>query len=242
MYNTLKDFQLAILGLLLAIGLIITAFIVSNSLPREGISVTGSAFEIVTSDNATWSFTVNTTGDLQADAYNELKKEIPIVKEYLKNNGIKDSEIEELTPNTTPTYKISPKSGYAINEIEYYNYNQTIKVTSDNVEKVKNLSSDIQSLISKGVYLTSNPPTYLYSKLPELKIKLLEDATKDAKSRADGMLKATNNRVGKIKSVKMGVFQITTKDSTEVSDYGVNDNSSVDKRVTAVANVIFEIK
>lgn len=56
------------------------------------------------------------------------------------------------------------------------------------------------------------------------------------------MLKATHNRPGKIQSVNMGVFQITPVDSTNVSDMGINDTSSIDKKVTAVANVVFRIK
>ena len=56
------------------------------------------------------------------------------------------------------------------------------------------------------------------------------------------MLKATNNRVGKINSVKMGVFQITPVDSNNVSDMGINDTTSIDKKITSVVNVVFEIK
>ena len=69
-----------------------------------------------------------------------------------------------------------------------------------------------------------------------------ESATNDAKERASAMLKATHNKVGKIQSVKMGVFQITEPDSTNVSDMGINDTSTIDKKVTAVANVVFKIK
>ena len=56
------------------------------------------------------------------------------------------------------------------------------------------------------------------------------------------MLKATQNSVGKIQSVRMGVYQITPVNSTDVSDMGINDTSSIDKKVTAVANVSFKIK
>ena len=56
------------------------------------------------------------------------------------------------------------------------------------------------------------------------------------------MLKPTRNSVGKIQSVKMGVYQITPVDSTNVSDMGINDTSTIDKKVTAVANVSFKIK
>ena len=46
----------------------------------------------------------------------------------------------------------------------------------------------------------------------------------------------------KDQSVNMGVFQITPLDSTDVSDMGINDTSTIDKKVTAVANVVFRIK
>ena len=56
------------------------------------------------------------------------------------------------------------------------------------------------------------------------------------------MLSAANSRVGKVRQMRMGVFQITPPDSTMVSDMGVNDTSTVDKKVTAVANVVFSVK
>ena len=66
--------------------------------------------------------------------------------------------------------------------------------------------------------------------------------TQDAKQRAKAMLKATGDNVGKIKSVKMGVFQITPVDSTNVSDMGISDTSTIEKKITAVANVVFFVK
>ena len=40
----------------------------------------------------------------------------------------------------------------------------------------------------------------------------------------------------------MGVFQITPEDSTNVSDSGISDTSTIKKKVTSVANVTFRIK
>ena len=71
---------------------------------------------------------------------------------------------------------------------------------------------------------------------------MLEKASKDAKQRATAMLKATHNRVGKIQSVQMGVFQITPEDSNNVSDSGLSDTTSIRKKVTSVANVTFRVK
>jgi hypothetical protein len=87
--------------------------------------------------------------------------------------------------------------------------------------------------ISKGLM---NYPPYNHQ------VEMLEKASKDAKHRASAMLKATRNKVGKIQSLQMGVFQITPVESTNVSDYGLNDTSSIQKKITAVANVTFRVK
>ena len=115
-------------------------------------------------------------------------------------------------------------------------------VTSKDVQKIKELSTELQTLINKGIDIDAYNPEYFYSKLADDKVEMLGEATKDAKERAASMLKATHNRVGKIQSVKMGVFQITPVDSTNVSDMGISDTTSIEKKITSVANVTFRIK
>ena len=98
-------------------------------------------------------------------------------------------------------------------------------------------------MTDKGINISSyEQPQYHYSELANLKVKLLQSATTDARNRAKSMLKSNHNRLGKIRSAKMGVFQITPVDSNDVSDSGYNDLSSIEKKVTAVANVTFAIK
>ena len=241
MYKFFKEFQLLLLGIVLVTGMILGAKIIADNISQAGITVTGSAYEIVKSDIATLRLNINTRNADKANAYTQLKNQIPLVKNYLINNGIKEDEITIEAPSNYTQNKYS-SSGAMTNEIAFYNFNQTITIKSDDIEKITKLSIDAQSLLEKGININTNTPEYNYSKLADLKIKLLGEATKDAKLRAIQMLKATNNRVGKIKSVKMGVFQITAPTSNEVSNWGINDTSSKEKKVTAVANVIFEEK
>ena len=241
MYQKLKDFQLLLVGIVVMAGILLSAKIVTNNIAQSGIAVTGSAYEIVTSDSATLRLNINTREATKAGAYQLLKNQIPMVKAYLLENGVSENEISLEAPTNYTTNKYTP-SGNITNEIAYYNFNQTILIKSDDIQKIKNLSIDAQSLVDKGININTNTPEYNYSKLADLKIKLLGEATKDAKVRATQMLKATNNRPGKIKSVKMGVFQITSPTSNDVSDWGINDTSTVDKKVTAVANVVFSVK
>ncbi len=242
MYEKFKDFQLSILGVLIALALISVAFIVSDNLSKDNISVTGSSFEIVKSDTAAWTLRIETKAPTRIAAYKTIKEQLPLVQKYLLDNGIESAQIDIAPTNSYETYKTNPTTGYSTNEIAYYNFNQTIKVTSDDVEKIKQLSTDVQSLLEKGITISSDMPEYQYSKLADLKVKLLASAATDAKARAKSMLKSNHNTIGKIRSAKMGVFQITPPDSNSVSDMGINDLSTIDKKVTAVANVVFAIK
>ena len=88
----------------------------------------------------------------------------------------------------------------------------------------------------------SGAPEYFYTKLDELKLEMLAKATQNAKLRAENMVKATGNKIGSIRSARMGVFQITPVTSTEISDWGVNDTTSLEKKVMAVVTVSFAIE
>ena len=94
-------------------------------------------------------------------------------------------------------------------------------------------------LINEGINLVSEPPQYLYTKLGQLRVEMVAEATKDAKARTEAIANSTDNKVGAIRGAKTGVFQITSRHSTDVSDYGIYDTSSLEKDITAVVSVQF---
>lgn len=240
MLEKFEKLQIVSLGLLVALSLIISTKIITKNFNNNVISVTGSAYEIVKSDSGSLNFDINIKRLNKQEAYNTSKTQVKIVEEYLKQKQIKNIELK--TVNGYYSYKRNSKTGEYTDIPDMYNLTQPISISSDNVELIKEISNDITGLITKGVDINVYSPSYDYSKLPELKVSLLEKASKDAKERATSMLKPTHNSVGKIQSVRMGVYQITPIDSTSVSDMGINDTSSIDKKVTAVANVSFKIK
>jgi hypothetical protein len=83
---------------------------------------------------------------------------------------------------------------------------------------------------------------FYYTKLSDLKIEMIGLASKDAKMRADQIAISTDNEVGEVRSSRMGVIQINAKNSTDVSDYGMNDVSSLEKTITAVVTVSYSIE
>lgn len=238
----LEKYQLFCACSIIALGIFASSLVFASRISKdENITVTGSASKIVKSDSAKVTIDINSRGLSQKEAYSIIKNQNPVVIKYLESKGIDKKDINTRTINGYYTYKTN-NNGYSTNEISGYSANQGIEVTSKNVEKIKEISTDIQNLVDKGIDLSVGTPEYYYSDLASIKIELLKEATTDARQRAQSMLSAANSHVGKVKSMRMGVFQITAPDSTNVADYGINDTSTIDKKVTAVANVVFKVR
>jgi len=231
---------------ILALGLIVSSSIVTWGLLRvkaagNTITVTGSAKKEIVSDLAVWTgnFSVRTK-DLKT-GYNQLKVNEATVKKYLMEQGIPEKDIEFSSINTGINYVIGP-SGQYTSEIESYVLNEEVKVQSKDVQKIKQLALQATDLMNQGLEFQSYPPQYFYTKLPELKVKMLSLATQDAKRRAEEIAGNAGSKVGALRSARMGVFQITPRYSNEISDYGINDTSSLEKEITAVVSCSFEIR
>jgi uncharacterized protein len=71
---------------------------------------------------------------------------------------------------------------------------------------------------------------------------MLSEAAGNARERARRMVEGTGSRLGPVRSATQGVFQITPAFSTEVSDGGENDTTSIGKLIKAVVTVEFAIE
>lgn len=233
-------------SIVIAVTLIICALIVtstwkSNYASNQTINVTGSAKKEITSDLGILKGTISVQRSTAEGAYRELLNQKPVLISYLKGKGFSADKIEFFTINSYPVYEIGP-NGYQTGNITSYNYSQRMEIQSTNVNEIKEISLDISSLIEKGVNFNVEMPEYHYTKLAELKIEIQADASKDAMIRAEKIAEATGRELGPMRSARMGVLQITPRLSNMISDYGINDLSSIDKEITAVVNASFEIE
>lgn len=207
---------------------------------NEVIDVTGSAEKKIVSDYIVWSASFSRRDPDMVNAFAKLKNDLEVVKDYLLFKGVKVEEIVVSQADTTILYAKNEK-GNSTNDIEAYLIAQTIEVRSFDVKKVDNIARESTELINKGIQFISRAPEYFYTKLAELKHEMLAKATKDAKQRAEQMADSTGNKIGLMRSARMGTFQINPVNSYDVSWYGNNDTSSYEKKVTAVVNVSFAI-
>lgn len=232
---------------LLSVALVVTSLIAVNGFvqaraAQDTISVTGSAKEPIESDVAVWNFSVNIRGTSLQSAYADLKAAIPKIDAFLAGQGVPTDEIVAGAVNAGSDRFIEEDlQGRKVERITY-RVNRSYVVTSTDVDRLERASRNAGDLIAQGVALDSRPLEYLYTKLAELRTGLLEKATEDAKHRAEAIAKSSGAKIGAVKSARMGVFQITPRNSTMVDDYGMNDTSIRLKDVTAVVGAEFRLK
>ena len=238
--NNLIPFLILAIALILCSVIFVTAWRANYS-SNQTITVTGSAKKDITSDLGILRGSISVEAPTAEMAYQELKRQKPILIAYLASNGFPEKELEFFTMNSYPIYEMS-SAGYQTNKVRAYNYSQRIEIKSNDVNKIKSISLEIPSLIEKGVSFSVEMPEYHYSKIAEVKIEIQAEAAKDAMNRASRIALSTGRDLGPMRSAKMGVIQITPRLSNQISDYGVNDLSSIEKEITAVVTASFEIE
>src|SRR5688500_11101212 len=149
------------------------------------IDVTGSAKRRITSDLIVWTAGLSTRAPDRQAAYRQLHEHAARTLAYLKQQGLTDAEL-----------RASSVSGSEITEVEYvgtgedriqrevsrgFGATQAITVSSNRVDLVERLSREVTSLIEQGVPVVSGAPQYFYTRLGELKIEMLAEASKDAR-------------------------------------------------------------
>jgi hypothetical protein len=178
-------------SIIIALAIIITALIFSSafrnrSKSNNSIAVTGLGSKDFVSDLIVWSGSFIRKNANLKDAYAELDKDREKINEYLVSKGIKAVNIVfsaiEINKEFEDVYDANGKRLKSV--FSGYRLSQNVQIESGEVDKVEGISRQVSELINSGIEFYSNAPQYYYTKLAELKIEMIAEATKDANTRA----------------------------------------------------------
>ncbi len=227
-----------IIGLSLILSAVVVGFVIYRTKAMDNtLQVTGSAKKVVTSDAVKWNgeFARAVTTDNLKAGYAQMASDLEKVKAFLKSEGVEDRDV-----NISPVYMYEQYDYKSdSNAQKKYNLTQTLQVQSNAVEKITSLAKNVQKLIDSGVIFSTRSLEYYYTQLPEARIELLSEAVKDAQNRAGKIAQSSGNEVGSLKSASVGVVQVLPVNSTEISDYGTYDTSSIEKEVMITVRATF---
>jgi hypothetical protein len=208
----------------------------SKGKPDDTVSVIGLGEESFDSDLIVWRASFSRRSMELKDAYAQLNADIRKVKAYLKSRGISDEEmVFEAADISKEWSNIYDDEGNVRQTIfDGYSLNQSVKVSSKKVNVVEQTSRQVSELIDAGIELNSYAPEYYYTKLAQLKLKMIEAATKDAHERAAKIAENGGGSLGKLMFADMGVFQITAENSSEEYEWGGSFNTSSRRKTASV--------
>ncbi len=227
----------------LAFGMTLGLYKVGSGLAsRAGnaITVTGTASENATADNAVWTLNLNESQPTLASSVKKIDASADALKNYLLNGGVANDQIEfgPINSNAVQEYI----NGNPTGRILAYQAYRTVTVRTKDVKLVEKLSNNIGSLLATGVNVGNYGPAYYLSTLDDMRAKLLAAAMKDAQARAKAITEAVGGSVGPLLSVTSGPTQVTTKNSLDRAAGGVYDVSTIEKTVNVTLSASFKSK
>ena len=242
----------------LAIGMVWSTAIAARTwrdvrLPeKHTIRITGSAKKRIVSDLIQWEAVIEARAPERTAAYRTLTEERDKAVAFLVAQGIKADEIQPQSTTFEEVFekviedKVLPGTTVAVrNETKVskgFLTRQTIAVRSTDVARVEKASREITTLLEQGVSVNSESPAYFYTRLGDLKIEMLAAAAKDARTRAENILRSAGNAtIGKLIVADMGVININPANVTKTSEEGNNDTSALDKDIITIVHAEFEV-
>lgn len=240
-----------IITLIGGISIMVAAFILGFSLyktkgPVKTISVVGLAEKDFVSDLIVWNLGFDLLDpDLKA-GYSKIKAQNEIIKEYLIGKNIPE---EEIIFNATSAYEDyryewDAKNSRSVQLFNGYKLSQSIRIESREVEKIEKVAREISELLDEGININTYSPEYYYTKLADLKIEMLANASVDARLRAETIAANAGAKISGLKTANMGVFQITAPNSSEESYTwgGAFNTNSKNKRASINMRLTYLIK
>ena len=200
------------------------------------IRVTGLGKADFASDLIVWEGKFGSQNIDLKKSYLSLEKNKSAVNKYLIDKGIESEQLIYSAVKTNKNYKrlYSNDGDFIGEEFIGYELSQTVKIESKEVDKIEKISREITELLNQGVQFYSEAPRYYYTKLADLKIKMISKATEDARLRAEKISEFSGGKLGKLESARMGIFQITGQNSKENHSWGGTYNTTSRKKTASI--------
>lgn len=202
------------------------------------VTVKGLAQKDVTADLALWPISYTETGNDLAALQDIMDQRGRDVISFLNQHGITDAEIELQQVNVQDLLAQSYRSEGASQS--RYILTQTYMVRTTNVQAVYKGTQAMGDLIKKGIVLAQggSGPTYLFTKLNDIKPEMIAQATQNAREAAAQFAKDSGQEVGEIRTAYQGIFQILARDDT----YAVSEPQQINKTIRVVSTVDFYLE
>jgi hypothetical protein len=223
------------LGLMLAGTMVGLGFKAGRTADRF-VTVKGMSEREVEADLALWPLQIVTADNDLSAAQARMDRMVSLTRAFLRGKEIPDDQVTIQSFKVTDAQANPYQGGNATNR---FIITQTLMVRSEAPHVVLAASQEVGELVDAGVVLTSGQeygpggPTFVFTRLNDLKPEMLAEATARALEAAQEFAAASGSQVGKIRRANQGVFQILPRDDAP----GQQEGNQLFKIVRVVTTV-----
>lgn len=236
----LRNSSLLIPSLLIALGLAVGGFFISQTLFKAKVAlntaeVKGLAERRVKADRANWKIGYSVGGKTRSEIPSLYQKAEEIqarIIALLEEEGFSKEEI--FAAPVDYSYREFRNENQLIVDQNHYLRGE-IQVETEQVQAVSPARSRVNKLIAEGINITNRAPSYSFTGLNEIKPEMLREATKNARIAANEFASNAEVEVGGIRSARQGGFII--RDAGE--EHG--DSRKIEKDVRVVTTITFSL-
>jgi hypothetical protein len=204
----------------------------------DTISITASARKPISSNLVQWTISVDGKAATPVVAARRQRRAGNAVLVFLRGAGI---DAEAVAPHVVQSEEVVTRVNKHLTKTSYV-VSQGFEVSSRDLDTVQAAAAQVGRLLEQGIDVSAQPLEFVSTDLEEAKLQALSAATAEARRRAGILVGGLGGKLGRMRASSLGVYQITPRNSTDVSDYGINDTTSRLKDVTAVVTATFAVK
>lgn len=235
-------------AILIAVSLVLSAFLISDGLRHfrsfdRVVTVKGLSVKEVEADIAYWPIAHVITGDDLETLQVQIDKNSDKIVKYLLSQGIPTEDIGAKTINVYD--KAAQIYGENNTEKNRYIITENINVTTHNLDALEKALQNSGDLIKDGITLVRERdpmgpgnPSYIYTKINDIKPQMIAEATKSARESAEQFAHDSGAKVTAIHQADQGLFVIMPR----MSDQSYLERSERYKTIRAVTTIKFYIE
>lgn len=161
-----------------------SGFKICNEQRARTLDVTGSARTRIVADLALGRIRVAGEGRTLEEAYQRLAPTTEAVRAFLAERGFGTDAITLGAIDTTEHHRTDEK-GRETREVVAYRLARQFELSSPDPARVARAAGEVTELLKTGAHVESVSPRFVFTKLADLKIRMIGEATANARERAE---------------------------------------------------------
>ena len=232
--------------LILAAGIALAGYFVAHGfagarLADRFVTVKGTSERDVEADVAIWPLRVVASDNDLSRAHAQIEADMAQIYAFLARHEIDASQAQVSGFSVSDAQANQYRSGPGGNR---FVINQTLVVRSAEPAKVLAASAKVGELVASGVVLSSGDeygsggPTFIFTRLNDLKPAMIAEATARAREAAEQFARDSGSRIGGIRRANQGIFEILPRDRAQ----GITEAGQLAKSVRVVSTVDYNLE